>query len=242
MCFVSSSSLPYRFACISFYLQPGGEREWKVDRENISALSAIFFHKWLRATAENHEGSAVHSQSQDRGRAQPWTEVSLSTAPQMPPGRKPSIRRACSAPSNLQSTIHTSRAEESVSAEVFFRDRGNEKKSCFPPTPIRPGATWAHGMRPFSPRQMSAAVMLPVTQRIQASSAEIGRDEGGGGVEQRPYNVSAVTVWAGRSSPQARYAAKQRRRKQFRQSAYVDVTNLRYAVIATVSKVGPGTT
>lgn len=27
------------------YLQPGGEREWKVERENISALSAIFFHK-----------------------------------------------------------------------------------------------------------------------------------------------------------------------------------------------------
>lgn len=30
---------------VSSYLQPGGEREWKVERENISALSAIFFHK-----------------------------------------------------------------------------------------------------------------------------------------------------------------------------------------------------
>lgn len=29
----------------SSYLHPGGEREWKVDRENISALSAIFFYK-----------------------------------------------------------------------------------------------------------------------------------------------------------------------------------------------------
>lgn len=27
--------------CVS-YLHPGGEREWKVERENISALSAIF--------------------------------------------------------------------------------------------------------------------------------------------------------------------------------------------------------
>ncbi len=59
---------------LSSYLQPGGEREWKVERENISALSAIFFHKWLRATAENHGWSAVHSQSQDRGQSRPWTE------------------------------------------------------------------------------------------------------------------------------------------------------------------------
>lgn len=98
---------------LSSYLQPGGEREWKVDRENISALSAIFFHKWLRATAENHGWSAVHSQSQGRGQSYPRTEalsLSVSAALQMPPGRKPSIRRACSAPSNLQSTIHTSRA------------------------------------------------------------------------------------------------------------------------------------
>lgn len=29
------------------YLQPGGEREWKVDSENISARSAIFFQKGL---------------------------------------------------------------------------------------------------------------------------------------------------------------------------------------------------
>lgn len=70
---------------VSSYLQPGGEREWKVDRENISALSAIFFHKWLRETAENQWGSAVHSQSHGRGRTQPWAEVSLSAAPQMPP-------------------------------------------------------------------------------------------------------------------------------------------------------------
>jgi len=70
---------------VSSYLQPGGEREWKVDRENISALSAIFFHKWLRATVEKHAGSAVHSQAQGRGQTQPWTEMSLSAAPQTPP-------------------------------------------------------------------------------------------------------------------------------------------------------------
>lgn len=34
-----------RSTCKGSYLQPGGEREWKVERENISALSAIFFHK-----------------------------------------------------------------------------------------------------------------------------------------------------------------------------------------------------
>lgn len=32
------------------------------------------------------------------------------------------------------------------------------------------------------------------TQQIQASSAETGRDGGGGGVERRRYNVSADTI------------------------------------------------
>lgn len=44
---------------VSAYLQVGGEREWKVERENISALSAIFSRQWLTANAENHCGKRL---------------------------------------------------------------------------------------------------------------------------------------------------------------------------------------
>lgn len=74
------------------------------------------------------EGSAVHSQSQGRGQTQPWTEVSLPAAPQMP-GRKPSIRRACSATSNLQSTIHTSRWEGVSKKEMLFGDSAQRREN-----------------------------------------------------------------------------------------------------------------
>ena len=50
------------------YLQPGGEREWKVERENISALSAIFFLKRLESDCRKSEQAQVHSRSIPRER------------------------------------------------------------------------------------------------------------------------------------------------------------------------------
>lgn len=56
--------------------------------------------------------------------------LSLSAAPQMPPGRKPSIRQACSAPSNLQSTIHTSRVEGAIEAVNYHQRQHTTPLRC----------------------------------------------------------------------------------------------------------------
>lgn len=170
----------------SSYLHPGGEREWKVDRENISALSAIFFHKWLRAIAENHGGSAVHSQLQCTGRDSGQRFLYLRPH-RCPPGRKPSIRQACSAPWNLQSTIHTGRIRRGVKAnktkkKELQRQRAITRKSLC--SPVRSLRNMKRAIcirsRCFS-LQMSAAVMLPVTHnrygpavRRQAETEEEG--------------------------------------------------------------------
>lgn len=131
---------------------------------------------------------------------------SLSAAPQMPPGRKPSIRRACSAPSNLQSTIHTSRVGvggEDIKAVNYHQRQcttQTKTQSCWPL--IRPLEAYKRAICDRCPRFSSPNVCCCCdaardTQRIQASSAETGRDWGGGGVKQRRHNVSAFTVWAG---------------------------------------------
>ncbi|KAL7878566.1 hypothetical protein AOLI_G00095400 [Acnodon oligacanthus] len=51
--------------CWPSYLQPGGEREWKVERENISALSAIFFHRGL--SKQRLQGRSERSPFTDGG-------------------------------------------------------------------------------------------------------------------------------------------------------------------------------
>ncbi|KAM7396590.1 hypothetical protein PAMP_019623 [Pampus punctatissimus] len=67
----------------------------------------------LQKITEGAQSIQNHRTEDGRNRGQRFF---LATAPQMPPGRKPSIRRACSAPSNLQSTIQTSRVGGGVRA------------------------------------------------------------------------------------------------------------------------------
>lgn len=171
---------------VGSYLQPGGEREWKVDRENISALSAIFFLKWLRATAENHAGSAVHSQSQGWGR----TRLFLSATPQMPPlaaslqSHEPARHhQICSQTSTRAGQEGESRRKFcSVGAQHCGKQKNQTARSA-----DSSGRSAARAVA----RQMSAAVMLPVTHGGYGPAVRRQAEEEGG---QRQYNVSAVTV------------------------------------------------
>lgn len=179
---------------MSSYLHPGGEREWNVDRENISALSAIFFHKWLRATAENHGGNAVHSQLQHTVRAQSWTEVSLSAAPQMPPW--PQAFNQTSLLSIMKSAVnhpHKQDKEGCQGTNELQRHRGN---SCVPW--LFPCQTWSarfvSAVRVFFSPNVCRCDAARDTQQIRASSAETGRDGGGGGGEGGRDDITSVLI------------------------------------------------
>ena len=213
-----------RSTCKGSYLQPGGEREWKVERENISALSAIFFHKWLRATAANHGWKrSPFTITGQRTVAPVGRGSSLSAAPQMPPGRKPSIRRACSAPSNLQSTIHTGRVGgEGRRGAVSRRENDRQIETDADTIPssrrIRPRRSTSAQECVRSPCFLFAKCLLlwcclwhtadtgQQQQQQQCGDRQRQRGGGGEGGEHWRYNVSAVTVWARHSRAEQSWA------------------------------------
>lgn len=127
---------------------------------------------------------------------------SLSLRPhRWPPGRKPSIRRACSTPSNLQSTIHTSRVGRGVEAGTIFRNSaqhgGNQITILCSTATSAPtvSAQYATAARVLV-RQMSAAVMLPVAHKGYGPAVQRLAEAVVEGVWKRDdvTSVSTVTV------------------------------------------------
>lgn len=189
-------------ATLSSHLQPGGEREWKVDRENISALSAIFFHKWLRATAENHGWNAVHSQTRGGGEWHPRTEASLSRQPHRCPPWPQAFQSDEPAQHHPLRSPTSTRAEQSRTGGFGGGGEGGVGGSgvsrqwmiaddC--KTPYGPAFPSKHVHTERKSAQMSgrgpAFFSSPNvccwccpcgTQRMQADSAGTARDRGGG--------------------------------------------------------------
>ncbi|CAB1441010.1 unnamed protein product [Pleuronectes platessa] len=185
-------SLLCRSPRVSSYLHPGGDREWKVERENISALSAIFFHRRVaRANAENHSGSSVHSRSRGSGLTRPWTEVFFSlplpvcgpTDNLLPPSSA-SLPRACDQTRPHSSSMnsaavhhpHGRDGEREAGVEALLRQIGAPQKCnrlSYVSPPVRP-----HGAAAGGADAAMLMLLLPVTHNgLGASSAETEEEE-----------------------------------------------------------------
>lgn len=181
---------------VSSYLHPGGDREWKVERENISALSAIFFYKWLRVTAENHGLSAVHSQSQSRQwTVFPHSLLSLRLGP-----RPRRCRLAASLLSDESSQDHQICSHNHPKEQVWegswwgglaelpsetVRNAAAYEIATLPPPDASKRSTKARC--PRSDQMVAAVVMLPValTGSRRAGRPAVRRQaETGGGKEE----------------------------------------------------------